>query len=172
MRLKTAIDGLRRLGSTPLRMLFGQRIVFATLSVVVALLPAVPAIAIDTTRPAQVRLIVKDDEGQALSGARIWMAAQTPGWLQEPQDALELKTDAAAGVFVKRQRPDAATRITWREAVQVELAGYLPARVWYTLFPAPRRNIRSLWRPSARLGFASAGRTASRCRGSSWRFLT
>lgn len=115
-----------------------NRIVVSNLlaaAIVVALLPAISALAIDATRPAHVRMVVEDEQGRVLPGARVWMAARRPDGVQKPEIALELKTDDAGAIVAERSRPDNATRITWTEAVHVELDGYVPKRDWRTFFP-------------------------------------
>ncbi len=109
----------------------------ATLSaaIVVVLWPVFSVLAIDASRPARVRFVVQDEQGRALSGARVRLLGPMPGWPERPPAPIDVTTDAKGTVFVERSRPADAPGITWEEIVHVELDGYLPGGDRLSLFP-------------------------------------
>ncbi len=101
----------------------------------VALLPAGSVLAMDASRPARVRVVVQDDQGRALPGARVQLLRPMPGWRERPPTPVGATTDAEGTVLVERPRPADATRITWDETVRVVSDGYLPGGLRLHLFP-------------------------------------
>ena len=128
---------LRRIGSLSSSTVHSQRSRIAKLSaaMVVVLWPMFSVLAIDASRPARVRFVVQDEQGRALSGARVRLLGPMPGWPERPPAPVDVTTDAKGTVLVERSRPADAPGITWEEIVHVELDGYLSGGDRLSLFP-------------------------------------
>jgi len=99
---------------------------------VLMVLSPVPGMATDISLPAQIQLIILDEDDQPIPGVRLTFQTARRGW---PESAPELFEAVDGKVLVKRSRPAAAAGVSWDEFVQIQAKGFLPVRTWLSFYP-------------------------------------
>jgi len=98
------------------------------------LLSATSGRAMDITLPAEVRVTVRNESDEPVSGARVQLLEGRPMWPPRLPGPL-ITTGPDGTVLLSESRPAGAAGFTWSVFLQVEAEGYFPGWAWMQFFP-------------------------------------